>query len=303
MAAPTVGATHSVVGIVSPGAMGSALGTRLRDGGSRVLVALDGRSERSRRLAAGAALDDAGSLSALLCEATVVLSVVPPGSALEVASAIAANAGTARPLVADLNAVAPATAEQVATTLREAGLDLVDGSISGPPPREAGTTRVYLSGPRAAEVAALPMDGVERVVVGQEIGRASAVKMCTASVYKGRVALLAQALRTAHAHGVVEHVLDDLAETGLVDRGRTGATLARASTKAWRYVPEMEEIAATQAEAGLTPELFRALATVYADLADRAVAYAPEDVDDGTPLASVLGQLAVGDGRAPDAHK
>jgi 3-hydroxyisobutyrate dehydrogenase-like beta-hydroxyacid dehydrogenase len=300
MSPPTVGATHPVVGIVSPGAMGSALGARLRDGGSRVLVTLDGRTERSRRLAAEAALDDAGSLAALLRAATVVLSVVPPGSALEVASAIAANAGTARPLVADLNAVAPATAARVASTLREAGLDLVDGSISGPPPREAATTRVYLSGPRAAEVAALPMEGVERVVVGKQIGDASAVKMCTASVYKGRVALLAQALRTAHAHGVVEHVLNDLAESGLVDPRRTGATLARASTKAWRYVPEMEEIAATQADAGLTPELFRALATVYADLADRAVAGAPEDVDEATNLASVLAQLAVRDRRTPD---
>ena len=144
-----------LVGIVSPGAMGSALGRTLRDGGSRVVVSLDGRSERSRRLATEAGLEDVGSLDVLLREAAVVLSVVPPGSALEVAEAIAANAQTAMPLVADLNAVAPATAERIATTLREAGLDMVDGSISGPPPREAGTTRVYLSGPRAAEVAAL----------------------------------------------------------------------------------------------------------------------------------------------------
>jgi 3-hydroxyisobutyrate dehydrogenase-like beta-hydroxyacid dehydrogenase len=303
MTAPTVGATHPVVGIVSPGAMGSALGARLRDGGTRVVVALEGRSKRSRRLALEGGLEDVGSLAALLQEATLVLSVVPPGSALDVASAIAANAGTTRPLVADLNAVAPATAERIAATLRGAGLDLVDGSISGAPPHDAGTTRVYLSGPRAAEVAALSIEGVERVVVGQAVGLASAVKMCTASVYKGRVALLAQALRTAHAHGVVDHVLDDLAKTGLADPGRTGATLARASAKAWRYVPEMEQIAATQAGAGLNPELFRALATVYADLADRAVAYAPEDVDEGTDLASVLGQLAVRDRRAPDARK
>jgi 3-hydroxyisobutyrate dehydrogenase-like beta-hydroxyacid dehydrogenase len=282
--------------------MGSALGARLRDGGARVLVALDGRSERSRRLATEAGLDDVGSLPALLREATIVLSVVPPGSALEVASAIAANAGTARPLVADLNAVAPATAERVAATLQDSGLDMVDGSISGPPPRDAGTTRVYLSGPRAAEVSALPLEGVERVVVGRDVGLASAVKMCTASVYKGRVALLAQALRTAHAHGVVEHVLDDLAETGLADRARTGETLARSSTKAWRYVPEMEEIAATQAGAGLTPELFRAFATVYADLADHAVADAPERVHDGTSLETFLDRLSAREAEAETAR-
>jgi 3-hydroxyisobutyrate dehydrogenase-like beta-hydroxyacid dehydrogenase len=272
--------------------MGSALGARLRAGGARVLVALDGRSQRSRRLAADAGLEDVGSLAALLGEATVVLSVVPPGSALEVASAIVASARTARPLVADLNAVAPATAGRIAETLRESRLDLVDGSISGPPPRAAATTRVYLSGLRAAEIAALPLDGVERVVVGSEIGLASAVKMCTASVYKGRVALLAQALRTSHAYGVVEPVLDDLAETGIVDPGRTGATLARASTKAWRYVAEMEEIARTQAAAGLRADLFAALALVYADLADAADDGPPEGVSDTVSLHEVLDRLA-----------
>jgi 3-hydroxyisobutyrate dehydrogenase-like beta-hydroxyacid dehydrogenase len=274
--------------------MGSALGARLRIGGARVVVALEGRSARSRGFAADAGLDDVGSLAALLREAATVLSVVPPEAAVEVAAAIAREAGDARPLVADLNAISPATAQQVAAKLGEAGLETVDGSISGPPPHRTGTTRVYLSGPRAAEVASLPLDGVERVVVSDAVGAASAVKMCTASVYKGRVAILAQALRTAHAHDVVEHVLDDLDATGLVDPEHTGATLGKASAKAWRYVAEMEEIAATQAGVGLTPDLFRALAAVYAELSDQAISMAPEDVPDDMPLEEVLRQLSEG---------
>jgi hypothetical protein len=138
------------------------------------------------------------------------------------------------------------------------------------------------------------MDGVERVVVGADVGLASAVKMSTASVYKGRVALLAQALRAADFYGVVDHVLDDLAETGLVDRRRTGATLGTASAKAWRYVPEMEEIASAQAAAGLTPDLFHALAAVYGELSARAVAAAPEEVADDVALAEVLARLNEG---------
>jgi 3-hydroxyisobutyrate dehydrogenase-like beta-hydroxyacid dehydrogenase len=285
-----------VVGIVSAGAMGSALGARLREGGARVLVALDERSDRTRALAAEAGLEDVGTLAALLREAAVVLSVVPPEAVPEVAAELARQAVDARPVVAELNAVSPATATRIAAVLRRAGLDTVDGSISGPPPTRTGTTRLYLSGSRAADVAALPFLGVERVVVGEAVGAASAVKMCTASVYKGRVALLAQALRTARSHGVVDHVLDDLSATGLVDRDRTGATLGKASAKAWRYVAEMEEIAATQADAGLTPELFRALASVYAELADRAVAAAPEDVPEGIPLDTVLDRLAADGG-------
>ena len=275
--------------------MGSAIGARLRDGGVRVIVALDSRSERTRRLAAEAGVEDVGTLEALVRDADIVLSVVPPGSAVEVAEAIAVAAGDARPLVADLNATAPTTVERIDTALAAHGLDTVDGSISGAPPRAPGTTRIYLSGPRAAEVAALPLPGVELVVVGTAVGLASAVKMCTASVYKGRVALLAQALRTAQAYGVVEHVLDDLVDTGLADRRRTGGTIGKASAKAWRYVPEMEEIAATQGGAGLTPELFLAISRVYAELAEHALAHAPEDVPDDVALSEVLERLSAGD--------
>ena len=163
-------------------------------------------------------------LDEVVAEADVVLSIVPPAEAESVAAAVRG----AR-LVADLNAVSPETA-------RGLGVD-VDGSISGPPPVEAGTTRIYLSGPRAAEVAALPFDGVEVVVVGDELGAASAVKMSTASVYKGSVALLTQALRAADHYGVLEHVLSDLGEEN------AGRRIARSAAKADRYVGEMREIA------------------------------------------------------------
>ncbi len=288
-----------VVGLVGAGEMGSALGARLREGGARVVVALDDRSERTRRLAAEAQLEDVDGLDALLGEADVVLSVVPPGEAVAVARAIAAHVRDRRPLVADLNAIAPRTVLELAEVLARAGVETVDGSISGPAPRTAGSTRLYLSGDRALEVEALPFEGVERVVVGETLGLASAVKMCTASVYKGRVAVLAQALRTAHATGVLEHVLDDLAETGVADRDRAATTIARASTKAWRYVDEMREIAATQATAGLRPELFEAFALVYDGIAARAVADAPERVEGDLALEDVLERLsAVAEDRA-----
>ena len=285
-----------VVGLVGAGEMGSAIGARLRGCGTRVVVVLEGRSERTRSFASGAGLEDVGDLATLLVEADVVLSIVPPAEAGRAVDAIVASAGSSRPLVADLNAVAPATARELEVRLARAGLDLVDGSISGPPPPAGGTTRIYLSGRRADEIAALPLDGVERVVVGSEVGLASAVKMSTASVYKGRVAVLAQALRAAHANGVLGPVLDDLAETGLADRERTAETLARASAKAWRYVDEMRQIAATQASVGLPPELFEAFALVYAGIAEEAVADTPEQVDGALSLVDVLERLNAGAG-------
>jgi 3-hydroxyisobutyrate dehydrogenase-like beta-hydroxyacid dehydrogenase len=283
------------VGIVSAGAMGSAVGRALRDGGTEVVTTVEGRSARTARLAGEAGLECLPDLDAVVREADVVLSVAPPDQAEAIAAAISAAAtrSSASPLVADLNAISPARARRVETALAAAGLDLVDGSISGPPPRKLGTTRIYLSGPRAAEVAALAFSGVELVRVGEEVGTASAVKMCTASVYKGTVALLTQALLTARANGVLEHVLDDLGE--LADGA--ARTIARAATKSGRYVGEMHEIAATQAAAGLTPALFEAMAAVYAALVERPLAAtAPEDVGAAIELEAVLDELAP-DGR------
>jgi 3-hydroxyisobutyrate dehydrogenase-like beta-hydroxyacid dehydrogenase len=282
----------TTVGIVSPGAMGSAIGSVHRRGGCRVVTTVTGRSERTRRLAEVAELDLLPGLNDVVETADVVLSIVPPGEALVVARdlARAATECGAHPLVADLNAVAPATAHAIAGELATAGLELVDGSISGPPPTHAGTTRVYLSGGRAGEIAALPAPGLERRVVGVEIGLASAVKMCTASVYKGRVALHAHALLAALELGVLEHVLDDLRETMPVER--LNVTLARAATKAHRYVPEMREIAAAQAAAGLTPALFEAMAEVWEQLSRGELAgHAPEDVDGSLALEDVLARL------------
>jgi 3-hydroxyisobutyrate dehydrogenase-like beta-hydroxyacid dehydrogenase len=278
-------------GIVSAGAMGSAVGGALRAGGAEVVTTLAGRSERTARLAREAGLETLPDLDAVVSACGVVLSIAPPDQAETIAADLAAAAdrtGTT-PLVADLNAVSPATARRLEAVLAGAGLDLVDGSISGPPPTNPGTTRIYLSGPRAAEIEALPFAGVDPIRVGDEVGTASAVKMCTASVYKGSVALLAHALLTARANGVLAYVLDDLGEPA------DGAALrvARSATKAYRYVGEMREIAATQAAAGLTPALFEAMAEVYEALSRSELAQgAPEDVDRGSSLDDVLAQLA-----------
>jgi 3-hydroxyisobutyrate dehydrogenase-like beta-hydroxyacid dehydrogenase len=258
----------ATVGIVSPGAMGSAVGSALLRGGARVVSTLEGRSDRTARLAGESGIELVDGLGDVVATADVVLSIVPPTEA----SAAAAAVRGAR-LVADLNAVSPETA-------RGLGID-VDGSISGPPPVAAGTTRIYLSGPRAGEVASLPFDGVEVIVVGHEVGAASAVKMSTASVYKGSVALLTQALRAADHYGVLEHVLSDLGEEN------AGRRIARSAAKADRYVGEMHEIAAAQAAAGLDPALFEAFARVWAEIAGTRLAVAaPEDA--GSDLSEAL---------------
>ena len=281
------------VGIVSPGAMGSAVGHVLAAGGARVVATLEGRSARTAGLAEGIEL--LPSLDAVVAASEIVLSIVPPGAGLEVAAAVAdaATRTGARPVVADLNAIAPATMDAVAVRLGSAGLSAVDGSISGPPPRRPGTTTVYLSGPRAGEVAGLAAPGLELRAVGGRIGMASAIKMSTASFYKGETALLAQALRSAAANGVLEHVLGDLRRhyPELVDDA--SRMLQSIAAKSGRYVAEMREIAATQEQAGLTPDLFRALATVFDGLSrTEAASRPPEQARADARLEDVLASLA-----------
>ena len=163
------------------------------------------------------------------------------------------------------------------------GLDLVDGSVSGGPPTPDGDTMLYLSGARADDVARLGASGLRRRVVGDEPGQASAVKMCTASIYKGTTALWAQALQTADALGVLGPVLDDLEEEFPAQVGGAGRRIAVATAKSARFVAEMDNIALTQGEAGASAELFEGMAAVYRRLS-------------ATPLAA----LTPRGGRSPD---
>lgn len=99
------------IGVMSPGDMGHGIGRALRENGKRVLTNLTGRSKRSRDLAEAAGLEDAGSLDAIMAEADLMLSILPPSAAEdfanEAATAMAAAGRT--PMFADLNAISPAT--------------------------------------------------------------------------------------------------------------------------------------------------------------------------------------------------
>ena len=108
-------------------------------------------------------------------------------------------------------------------------------------------------------------------------------------MYKGSSALLAHALLTAHAHGVLPQVLDDLGDSFPKQIDRAARLLAVSATKADRYVGEMREIAATQASAGLTPALFEAMAEVYEAVARSSIAAeAPEAIPLEPELEDVL---------------
>ena len=277
--------------------MGSALGAGWVAGGARVLTSVVGRSDRTRTLAEAAGLDLAATLDEVVAQCDFVASVVPPASAVSCAEkiALAAKRRDVHPLVIDLNAIAPSTVRQIGVRLAEAGCDLLDGSVSGAPPTsDSAPTRVYVCGPRAEELIQLPNPWIDVVQLAGPVGSASALKMCTASMYKGTHALVMQALLTAEANGVREQFLDDTARRWPADVPHWHIDVAVAASKGWRFVDEMNEIAQTQADAGLPAGLFEGVAAAYEWAARTELGHAdPEHVDLSASVESVVAGLRV----------
>jgi 3-hydroxyisobutyrate dehydrogenase-like beta-hydroxyacid dehydrogenase len=250
----------TTIGLLHPGEMGAALGARLRERGHEVLWASDGRSAMTRERASAAGLRDAGSLAALCDASELVLSVCPPHAALDVARAVAGYEG----VFVDANAIAPASVDAVRGVVAAGGARFVDGGIVGPPPEREGTTRLYLSGADAATVAAA-FDGtcVEAPVLGREPGTASALKMAYAAWTKGTAAMLLAIRATARASGVEDALLAEWRRSQPDVPDRLAAARDAAAHKGWRWVGEMEEIAATFAAAGQPDGFHRAAAEVF----------------------------------------
>jgi 3-hydroxyisobutyrate dehydrogenase-like beta-hydroxyacid dehydrogenase len=250
--------TETTIGLLHPGEMGAAVGKCLAGAGHRVLWVPDGRSAETKERAAAAGLTGV-AMAEIMARSSYIFSVCPPHAALDVARDVAGYGG----LFVDANAISPATAGEVAAIVAAGGAGYVDGGIIGPPPAATGLTRLYLSGPRAAEVQALfgGTDVDARVVPPP--GTASAVKMAYASWTKGSAALLLAARALARAEGVESVLLEEwgLSQPGLEKRW-DGADRS-AAAKGWRWVGEMEEIAAAMAAAGLPQGFHQAAADIY----------------------------------------
>jgi 3-hydroxyisobutyrate dehydrogenase-like beta-hydroxyacid dehydrogenase len=249
-----------VIGLLHPGEMGAAIGGCLTARGHQVLWAAQGRGPQTAARAAAAGLTDAGTITSLARRAEVILSVCPPHAALDVAWAVHGFSGR----YVDANAISPGTAREIAQLITDSGGQYVDGGIIGPPPGQPGTTRLYLSGAGAAPVAAIfagtPLEA--RAVTGAATA-ASALKMAYAGWTKGTAALLLAIRALARDQGVEEALLAEWEQSqpGLAQRSRGAA--GSAVTKGWRWVAEMEEIAASMTAAGLPDGFHQAAAEIF----------------------------------------
>jgi 3-hydroxyisobutyrate dehydrogenase-like beta-hydroxyacid dehydrogenase len=284
----------TTVAILSPGDMGHVVGQVLRARGLRVITCLQGRSDRTRRLSDQAGIEAVPSYEALVQEAGLILSILVPAQAGPAAQLVA-NALVetgATPLYADCNAIAPQTVIEISRLIESAGGRFVDASIIGPPPRREGATRFYTSGPHVDSLAELNDFGLDIRSLGYQVGRSSALKMCYAALTKGLSALMFELLIAGEALGISEPLKAEFQLSQAAHYQRM-EQLTGVPPKARRWVGEMEEIAQTFAQVGLTPKIFEGAADIYRFIGDTSLAdRAPEDPEPPPALAEMLEQLA-----------
>ena len=258
--------TRQTIAILSPGDMGGGVGAALARHGHDVITCVAGRSQETRARAERLGFRLAPDLDSLLAEADLVLSILPPeaatGLARDVATAMR-RSGSA-PAYADCNAVSPETARTIGALFEGTGAPFIDAGIIGFAPRpDAPPTRFYVSGEAAGLMDVL--DGKDMSVrrAGPEIGGASAVKMCYASITKGTNALHTAAMTVADALGVGETVRAEIGESLPAIMKHMRGAIPRLPADAGRWVGEMDEIASTYASAGVTPRFHQGAAETF----------------------------------------
>lgn len=254
------------IGILHPGEMGISVAASAIHSGREVYWASQQRSDKSRQRADKHNLKDVGSLSKLCQTCEVIFSVCPPHAAEDVARSVIEQGFKGYYL--DANAISPQKAKKISAMLESNGIRFIDGGIIGGPAWKPKETWLYLSGREAETIASCFSSGpLETKIIGDEIGKASALKMCYAAYSKGTTALLAAVIATAESLGVREELTQQWSrdDPGFVKQAEGRTT--RVTAKAWRFEGEMHEIASTFQEAGLPDGFHESAAEVYQRMA------------------------------------
>lgn len=274
----------SRIGILHPGEMGISVAASAINSGHQMYWASAGRSDKTRARAEKYELTEVHSVSELCEISEIIFSVCPPHTAEEVAKSVIKT--RFRGLYLDANAISPQRALKIGQMLEANDIQFVDGGIIGGPAWAPNETWLYLSGRGANKIANCFRKGpLETKIIGEEIGKASALKMCYAAYTKGSTALLAAILATAESLGVRKELYD---QWDMDDRDfseQVNRRVTRVTTKAWRFEGEMKEIAGTFREAGLPDGFHEAAAIIYHRMKDS------KDTPENPQLDDVLKEL------------
>src|SRR3984957_15926085 len=256
-----------IVAVIAPGMMGSAGGQRLVENGIEVRTALGGRSEGTVARAKAAGM--IGVSDEQVADSDIILSIVPPGDALGLAERLAPAMRAARkkPIFVDCNALNPGTVLRIARVIEETGATFVDGGIVGGPPKAGYSPKISLPGPASARVAELTKYGLAMPIQPGPIGAASAMKMSYAGITKGFTALGAAMMLAASRAGTAEDLRAELSSSQPALFGWLTRQVPNMYSKAYRWVPEMEEIARFVGEDPAARKFYEGAAQLYERLA------------------------------------
>jgi L-threonate 2-dehydrogenase len=260
------------VAIVGAGEMGAAVGRRLREAGAQVVTSVAGRSAESVARIRGAGLEVVNDDDSLVRGADFVLSIVPPGVAVEVAERLRGPLGRVRnkPVFVECNAISPATCRRIrdilgATTFIDAGI------IGGPP--VAGTQdpakgpRFYASGDDAHLLMRLGDYGLDIAILDGPVGAASGLKLSYAGLTKGFTALCATMLGAAEREGLADALRSELARSQPSFLARMDRAVPDMRPKAYRWVAEMRQIAEFVGDAENGATIYEGAALLYQRIA------------------------------------
>ena len=276
-----------VIGVIGYGEVGKifATGLKTRPGVESVSawdLKFADAALRGKELdhAHGAGVAACVSMQALCAQADFLISAVTASNTFSVAQEAAQNLrpGT---LFLDLNSASPGTKQRCAAVIEAAGGQYVEAGVMSSIPPYGIKVPMLLGGARAARLALQFTDwGLDAKAVSDQLGVASAIKMCRSVMIKGLEALVIESYATARHYGVEDHVLPTLVETfPSIDWEKQGAYFfSRVVQHGKRRAEEMREAANTVQEAGFEPFMAAAAAAKQQWVADQAAAGVFADV-------------------------
>ena len=228
--------------------------------------------DHERADAALAGVRAGASMRDVCAGADLLMSAVTASNTLAVAREAAAHIKPGSYFL-DLNSASPGTKKQAAELIDGAGGHYVEAGVMTSVPPYGIRVPMLLGGRQAGVLAEQLMAwGMDAKAVSDQLGVASAIKMCRSVMIKGLEALVIESYATARAYGVEDHVIPTLQETfpGIDWQQTGGYFFSRVVQHGQRRAEEMREAANTVAEAGFEPFMARAIADKQQWMADQA---------------------------------
>jgi 3-hydroxyisobutyrate dehydrogenase-like beta-hydroxyacid dehydrogenase len=266
------------IGLIGYGEVGRIFSAGLRDrapwvGAWDLKFADPAQSEEPLAHAAAQGATACDGLGALCAQSNLIISAVTASNTLAVAQAAAQHL---RPgsFFLDLNSASPGTKRAAAALVEAVGAHYVEAGVMTSVPPHGIRVPMLLGGSHAARLQpVLAALGMDTTVGSEQLGIASATKMCRSVMIKGLEALVLESYATARHYGVEDAMIATLQETfpGIDWTQQGSYFFSRVAQHGKRRAEEMREVANTVREAGFEPFMASAIAQKHDWMAAQAL--------------------------------